>query len=58
MNLRPGGTKAIMSDIVQFEKRGPGFPRHRGGPMLYAEAVRLSKIYGTLQHFAASFGSI
>jgi 3-hydroxyacyl-CoA dehydrogenase len=47
-----------MSDIVQFEKRGYGFPPRHGGPMFYADTIGLSKIYGTLQHFAATFGSI
>lgn len=45
-------------DIDTVWINGYGFPPNRGGPMFYADTIGLSKIYGTLQHFAVSFGSI
>jgi 3-hydroxyacyl-CoA dehydrogenase len=46
------------SDIDTVWINGYGFPPHRGGPMFYADTVGLSKIYGTLQQFAAKLGGI
>ena len=46
------------SDIDTVWINGYGFPPHRGGPMFYADTAGLSKIYGTLQDFAARFGTI
>ncbi len=46
------------SDIDTVWINGYGFPPHRGGPMFYADTVGLSKIYGTVQQFAAKFGKV
>ena len=36
---------------------GYGFPRHRGGPMHYADAVGLDKVYEKVVEFEAAHGS-
>ena len=47
--LRPG-------DIDVIYAYGFGFPRHRGGPMFYADAVGLSAILSNVQEYRARFG--
>ncbi len=56
--IRGEGIALRASDIDTVWINGYGFPPHRGGPMFYADTVGLSKIYGTLQDFAARFGTI
>ncbi|HEY5146801.1 MAG TPA: 3-hydroxyacyl-CoA dehydrogenase NAD-binding domain-containing protein, partial [Polyangiaceae bacterium] len=46
------------SDVDTVWINGYGFPPHRGGPMFYADTVGLSKIYATLQEFAARYGKV
>ena len=46
------------SDIDTVWINGYGFPPHRGGPMFYADTVGLSKIYATVQEFAAKLGKV
>ncbi|GHF31112.1 3-hydroxyacyl-CoA dehydrogenase [Kordiimonas sediminis] len=41
------------SDIDVVYVYGYGFPRYRGGPMHYADAVGLDKVYARLQEFAS-----
>ena len=36
---------------------GYGFPRHRGGPMHYADSVGLDKVYEKVCEFEQKFGS-
>lgn len=52
------GVALRASDIDTVWINGYGFPPHRGGPMFYADTAGLSKIYETLQDFAARFGGI
>jgi 3-hydroxyacyl-CoA dehydrogenase len=52
------GVALRASDIDTVWINGYGFPPYRGGPMFYADTAGLSKIYGTLQDFAARFGGI
>ncbi len=47
------GIAARASDIDIVYLNGYGFPQHRGGPMLYADAVGLPNVLRTLQRFAA-----
>jgi 3-hydroxyacyl-CoA dehydrogenase len=51
------GIAARASDIDLVYLNGYGFPRHRGGPMLYADTVGLSNIVRALNRFAAEPGA-
>jgi 3-hydroxyacyl-CoA dehydrogenase len=51
------GIAARASDIDLVYLNGYGFPRHRGGPMLYADTVGLSNVVRALQRFAAEPGA-
>ncbi|MCI0516766.1 MAG: 3-hydroxyacyl-CoA dehydrogenase NAD-binding domain-containing protein [Woeseiaceae bacterium] len=48
--LRPG-------DIDVIWINGYGFPRHRGGPMHYADAVGLDRVYARVCEFRDRFGA-
>ena len=45
------------SDIDVVYLNGYGFPRHRGGPMKYADEVGLSNVVAALERFAAEPGA-
>jgi 3-hydroxyacyl-CoA dehydrogenase len=44
-------------DIDVVWMNGYGFPRHRGGPMHYADSVGLDKVYEKVCEFEQKFGS-
>jgi 3-hydroxyacyl-CoA dehydrogenase len=44
------------SDIDVIYCYGFGFPRHRGGPMFYAETVGLKTVLGRVHEYRARFG--
>ncbi|HJV82897.1 3-hydroxyacyl-CoA dehydrogenase NAD-binding domain-containing protein [Noviherbaspirillum sp.] len=50
------GIAARASDIDMVYLTGYGFPAHRGGPMLYAETIGLSKVVEKMRDFAAQAG--
>ena len=43
-------------DIDVIYCYGFGFPRHRGGPMFYADTVGLPKVLARVQEYRARFG--
>ena len=45
------------SDIDVIWTNGYGFPRHRGGPMHYADSVGLEKVYKRICEFREQFGA-
>jgi 3-hydroxyacyl-CoA dehydrogenase len=49
MALRPG-------DIDVIYVNGFGFPRHRGGPMYYADTIGLAKVLARVNEYRAKFG--
>ncbi|MCX8497046.1 MAG: 3-hydroxyacyl-CoA dehydrogenase NAD-binding domain-containing protein, partial [Akkermansiaceae bacterium] len=51
------GIAARASDIDLVYLNGYGFPRHRGGPMLYADTVGLPNVVRALKRFAAEPGA-
>ena len=51
------GIAARSSDIDVVWINGYGFPRHRGGPMHYADAVGLAAVYEKLCEFRDKFGA-
>jgi 3-hydroxyacyl-CoA dehydrogenase len=51
------GIAARASDIDLVYLNGYGFPRHRGGPMLYADMVGLPNVVRALKRFAAEPGA-
>lgn len=51
------GIAARASDIDIVYLNGYGFPRHRGGPMLYADIVGLPNVVRSLRRFAAEPGA-
>ena len=51
------GIAARASDIDLVYLNGYGFPRHRGGPMLYADGVGLPNVVRALKRFAAEPGA-
>ena len=51
------GIAAKASDIDVVYLNGYGFPRRRGGPMLYADSVGLPRVVRALQRFAAEPGA-
>ncbi|NNC64720.1 MAG: 3-hydroxyacyl-CoA dehydrogenase [Gammaproteobacteria bacterium] len=54
--LLEGGIASRPSDIDVIWLNGYGFPRHRGGPMYYADSVGLNRVRSTVREFAARFG--
>lgn len=50
------GIAARASDVDMVYLTGYGFPRHRGGPMLYADIVGLPNVVNAMQRFAAQPG--
>ncbi|MDH4072417.1 MAG: 3-hydroxyacyl-CoA dehydrogenase NAD-binding domain-containing protein [Gammaproteobacteria bacterium] len=48
------GVALKASDIDVVYTAGYGFPRHRGGPMFYADTVGLAEICRRIDHFAAT----
>ncbi|WP_292933323.1 3-hydroxyacyl-CoA dehydrogenase NAD-binding domain-containing protein [Noviherbaspirillum sp.] len=50
------GIAARASDIDMVYLTGYGFPAHRGGPMLYAETIGLTKVVEKMHNFAAQAG--
>jgi 3-hydroxyacyl-CoA dehydrogenase len=46
--------RAVDIDIIYLN--GYGFPAHRGGPMWYADAVGLKKVYDRIREFHAQHG--
>jgi 3-hydroxyacyl-CoA dehydrogenase len=48
------GISSRASDIDMVYLTGYGFPRHRGGPMLYADEVGLHKVVDGMKRFAAN----
>ncbi len=51
------GIAARSSDIDVIWINGYGFPRHRGGPMHYADQVGLDTVYRRVSELAERFGS-
>ncbi len=51
------GIAARSSDIDVIWTNGYGFPRHRGGPMHYADTVGLAAVYGKICEFRDRFGA-
>ena len=51
------GIAARSSDIDVIWINGYGFPRHRGGPMHYADSVGLAAVYEKLCEFKDRFGA-
>jgi 3-hydroxyacyl-CoA dehydrogenase len=52
------GIASRSGDIDVVWMNGYGFPRHRGGPMHYADSVGLDKVYATVCEFSERFGSM
>jgi 3-hydroxyacyl-CoA dehydrogenase len=50
------GIAARASDVDMVYLTGYGFPRHRGGPMLYADIVGLPNVIEAMRRFAAQPG--
>jgi len=50
------GISPRSGDIDVVWINGYGFPRHRGGPMHYADSVGLDKVYDTVCRFRERFG--
>jgi 3-hydroxyacyl-CoA dehydrogenase len=48
------GIAARASDVDTVYLAGYGFPRHRGGPLMYADLVGLPKVVGRMNDFAAN----
>jgi 3-hydroxyacyl-CoA dehydrogenase len=51
------GIAARSSDIDVIWTNGYGFPRHRGGPMHYADTVGLKSVYEKVCEFRDQFGA-
>jgi 3-hydroxyacyl-CoA dehydrogenase len=51
------GIAARSSDIDVIWANGYGFPRHRGGPMHYADTVGLAAVYEKICEFRDRFGA-
>ena len=51
------GIASRSSDIDVVWMNGYGFPRHRGGPMHYADTVGLDRVYAKVCDFEKRFGS-
>lgn len=52
------GISPRSSDIDVIYLNGYGFPRHRGGPMHYADSIGVKKIYETVCEFRERFGGM
>jgi 3-hydroxyacyl-CoA dehydrogenase len=52
------GIASRSSDIDVIWINGYGFPRHRGGPMHYADTVGIRKVYETVCEFRDRFGEL
>jgi 3-hydroxyacyl-CoA dehydrogenase len=52
------GIAARASDIDLVYVNGYGFPRHRGGPMFYADSVGLPTVVRALKRYAAEPGAV
>ena len=50
------GFASRASDIDVIYCYGFGFPRHRGGPMFYAETIGLATVLARVQEYRATFG--
>ena len=48
---------ARSSDIDVVWINGYGFPRHRGGPMKYADEIGVDKVYASVSDFCERFGA-
>ncbi len=55
--LLEAGIASRPSDIDVIWLNGYGFPRHRGGPMYYADSVGLARVHSTVRGFEDRFGS-
>ena len=51
------GIAARSSDIDVIWTNGYGFPRHRGGPMHYADTIGLAEVYAKVCEFRDRFGA-
>jgi 3-hydroxyacyl-CoA dehydrogenase len=52
------GIASRSSDIDVVWINGYGFPRHRGGPMHYADTVGVDRVYETVRTFRERFGPL
>ncbi len=52
------GIASRSSDIDVVWINGYGFPRHRGGPMHYADTVGVDRVYETVRSFRERFGPL
>ena len=52
------GISPRASDIDVVWINGYGFPRYRGGPMHYADAIGVNRVYETVSGFRDRFGSM
>jgi 3-hydroxyacyl-CoA dehydrogenase len=50
------GVALRSSDIDVVYTSGYGFPRHRGGPMFWADTIGLDQVLNGIETFAAQFG--
>jgi len=50
------GISPRSSDIDVIWASGYGFPRHRGGPMHYADSIGVDRVYATLSEYRERFG--
>ena len=51
------GIAARSSDIDVIWTNGYGFPRHRGGPMHFADTIGLAEVYAKVCEFRDRFGA-
>ena len=51
------GIASRASDIDVIWLNGYGFPRHRGGPMYYADSIGLDRVHSTVCKFEGEFGA-
>ncbi len=54
--LLENGIASRSSDIDVIWLNGYGFPRHRGGPMYFADRIGLDRVHETVCKFAERFG--
>jgi 3-hydroxyacyl-CoA dehydrogenase len=52
------GIASRSADIDVVWMNGYGFPRHRGGPMHYADTVGLDNVFARVREFEDRFGSL
>ncbi len=48
---------ARSADVDVIWCNGYGYPRHRGGPMFYADTLGLANVLARINHYAATLGS-